>query len=179
VSSTAVAQAAAQLRDLLSEGVEPEQAQWAETGYAEWILPRWIDVDLPSPHDLQRWRTECVEGLRADLASLPADQRWPRIVENIYRARLQPLSEEAFDLALRSNDPQGRDEGLRERAAVVAKSIHDVDRELTWLDPGARRRLAAELGNAALDCAWAIEGGTAMSPRLGATLATDRAGSTR
>lgn len=172
-SSPAVASAAAELRPLLSEGLEPEQAAWAEQQYSRFILGPWLDLTHPDQAAAGAWSSQVVSGLRDDLALVPARGRWPHIVQNVYTARLWPLDDAAFAQALEAHDTGRRTPDTVHAAQATLGGLNSLSRELNWFAPSVGSRFAGAFGEAALDCHYAIDGGSLTSLRLGASVLAD------
>jgi len=159
----------AALKSELADGFPAQQADWAMSAMRDTILPHRLRLAADDTDAGKAAQTRLVLGdLQEVLSGKSPRERWQTIVRLYYTARLLPLSDRAFALALRRLEAGEATAALRADAAALQGALLSLVEGMRARAPQVHEALVNVISEASVDCSYVAGNGCAMSLRLGA-----------
>lgn len=156
------------LMDELTDGFTAEQVEWVLQVMRSTILPYQLRHAADDTDEGKRTRVQLViRDLKQALAGQPPHQRWRAIQQTYYTARLLPLSEGAFDLALKRLHTGKTTDETRARVAFLRAALSRLTERMEQKAPRAAQALASVISETSVDLAYAAGEVDVMSLRVG------------
>jgi len=156
------------LMDELTDGLTAEQVEWTLSVMRSTILPYELRFAADDTDEGKRARTQLIIGdLKEELSGHSSRERYRTIQRMYYASRLLPLSDEAFDLALRRLNTGEVEAGARREAKALRERLSKLTERMEEKAPQVHEALAGVISETTIDLAYAAGEVDVMSLRVG------------
>jgi hypothetical protein len=156
-----------EISPLLTTGLSPEQAKWANDAYRGTILPyslRFATSDTDS--ERQETGSIVIEVLKDALEGLSPNDKWTAVQEAYFVTRLSPISDMAFMLAQQCYRRETPIVELRQAAASTRVELRALIKEIEERNLRKLPALEVIIYESLLDIDYVIHRSDIISPRM-------------
>lgn len=156
------------LMDELTDGLTAEQVEWSLSVMRSTILPYELRFAADDTDEGKAARTQLIIGdLKQELAGHSARERYRTIQRRFYISRLLPLSDEAFDLALRRMNGEATGAQMSGEVQALRDRLNKLIARMKEKAPQVHEALAGVISETSVDLAYAAGEVDVMSLRVG------------